>query len=277
MRVPTFLIAALAAASVAFPASARTAERGCLDLDAVMASRDRAASQDNAPSPEALDEALNKVKRLGCPTGRRKTIVLVDFDRPSSQPRLWLIDLSSGAGIDQPLHVAHGKGSDPDNTGFAQRFSNIDGSRMTSLGAFQGGRRYWGKHGRSLKLYGRETSNSMAFDRQIVLHTSAGGSANYVSPAWLAANGKLGMSDGCFVVMQSQYQEIESVLVDGGLLIAVASSAETGSGPSLARRIAAIALPPPLDRDIVSSDPALAYDDADDTPVSGRLALGAAR
>jgi len=150
--------------------------------------------------------------------------VVVDFGLPSSTPRLWLIDLTSGGGLDSPLYVAHGKGSDPDGTGRPIRFGDVDGSLMSSLGAFRGGISYRGVHGLSVRLIGLDGSNRHAFDRHIVLHTSARVGPDYVSPAWLERYGKLGTSEGCFVVMAADFQRVSAALRGGGFLYAGVSN-----------------------------------------------------
>src|SRR5688572_2512434 len=58
------------------------------------------------------------------PLGR--SIAIVDFARPSSEPRFHLLDLSSGAV--QSFLVAHGRGSDPDHDAVASFFSDVIGS-----------------------------------------------------------------------------------------------------------------------------------------------------
>src|SRR4051812_12598625 len=52
----------------------------------------------------------------------RDTIGVVDFSLPSSEPRFHVVDLASG-NVDS-YRVAHGRGSDPDHSGFVERFSN---------------------------------------------------------------------------------------------------------------------------------------------------------
>ena len=54
--------------------------------------------------------------------GPRDSIGIVDFSQPSSDPRFFVVDLASGAV--ESHRVAHGRGSDPDHSGFVERFSN---------------------------------------------------------------------------------------------------------------------------------------------------------
>lgn len=105
---------------------------------------------------------------------KRPYLTLIDYKLHSSKPRMFVIDLTNGKM--KALHVAHGKGSDPDHDGFADRFSNIPESKMSSLGAFITANSYHGKHGLSLRLIGLEETNNLALARAIVMH-----GASYVS------------------------------------------------------------------------------------------------
>ncbi len=51
----------------------------------------------------------------------RDTIGIVDFSKPSSEPRFHLVDLASGQ-VDSH-RVCHGRGSDPSHSGYLERFS----------------------------------------------------------------------------------------------------------------------------------------------------------
>src|SRR3954452_2765159 len=51
----------------------------------------------------------------------RDSIGIADFSKPSSEPRFHVVDLQNGS-VESHL-VAHGRGSDPDHSGFVERFS----------------------------------------------------------------------------------------------------------------------------------------------------------
>ena len=72
----------------------------------------------------------------------RDSIGIVDFSKPSSEPRFHLVDLQSGS-VDS-YRVAHGRGSDPDHSGFVERFSNDFGSYASSNGTYVTGDYYDG-------------------------------------------------------------------------------------------------------------------------------------
>jgi len=118
-----------------------------------------------------------------------ETLTLIDYSRPSTVPRLWVLDLQSGELLFEEL-VAHGSGSGDD---LATRFSNTVDSRQSSLGLFTTEETYVGKHGYSLRLNGLESGvNDRARERALVIHGAA-----YVSQMAVASLGRLGRSWGC--------------------------------------------------------------------------------
>ena len=117
------------------------------------------------------------------------TLTLIDYSRPSAEPRLWVFDLATGDLLFKEL-VAHGK-----NTGenLAVKFSNEMESRQTSLGLFVTDDTYMGSNGYSLRLDGLDVGfNDRARDRAIVMH-----GAPYVNEALAATQGRIGRSWGC--------------------------------------------------------------------------------
>jgi len=139
---------------------------------------------------------------------------IVDFAQASSEPRFYLLDTNSGR-VSRHL-VAHGRGSDPDHTGFLQRFSNRPGSEASSNGAYATSQFYPGHYGRSMRVRGLDPSNSNAESRAIVVH-----SAWYAERNVLATNdGRLGRSEGCFALSHSSLQEVLARLGPGRFLYA---------------------------------------------------------
>jgi L,D-transpeptidase catalytic domain len=132
---------------------------------------------------------------------KRDRIVIADFAAPSSQARFHFIDLVSGKSISKL--VSHGSGSDPDHTGWLQRFSNRDGSNATSEGAYRSVDYYVGKHGRSQRLIGLDHTNNNALQRAIVVHA-----AWYANPEIVRERGVLGRSQGCFAVGERELDEV---------------------------------------------------------------------
>ena len=117
---------------------------------------------------------------------------VVNFDLHSSSPRLYLFDVI--AQTVETFLCAHGKGSEgPRDDGFAEVFSNMPGSNMTSLGIYRCAETFTGGHvGYALALDGLEDTNSNARSRQIVMHP-----ASYVTPAFAQKYGRIGRSEGC--------------------------------------------------------------------------------
>ena len=64
----------------------------------------------------------------------RDSIGIADFSQPSSEPRFHVVDLANGTA--QSHLVCHGRGSDPDHSGYVERFSQRFGSYATSNGTY---------------------------------------------------------------------------------------------------------------------------------------------
>lgn len=141
------------------------------------------------------------------------TIGIADFSQPSRTARFFLLDTASGR-VSGHL-VAHGRGSDPDHSGWLERFSNEMNSEASSNGGYVTGDYYPGKYGRSLRLAGLDPSNSNAESRAIVVH-----SAWYAEPQVAEEHGKLGRSEGCFALSYASLQETLERLGPGRFLYA---------------------------------------------------------
>ena len=76
------------------------------------------------------------------------TIIVIDFDLPSSAERMFVYDVGEQKLLHASL-VAHGKNSGEDSALF---FSNEEDSYMSSVGFFLTAERYSGKHGLSYDL-----------------------------------------------------------------------------------------------------------------------------
>lgn len=136
-------------------------------------------------------------------------ITMIDFTQHSKYKRFYMVNRSTGK-VDQ-WSVAHGSGSDPDNDGLAQFFSNVPNSHMSSLGSYLIAEKYVGKYGESLRLDGLESTNSNVRDRAIVIHPS-----NYVKDS-----GKTqGRSWGCPAVPYDWIKTIISRAQGGAFMYA---------------------------------------------------------
>ena len=143
----------------------------------------------------------------------RDRVALADFSVASKNLRFHIVDLISGQSWS--YLVAHGRGSDPEHTGFLQSFSNENGSLATSSGAYKTGEMYIGVHGRAMRLVGLDPTNDLADPRAIVIH-----SAPYVTEDHIARWGKVGRSEGCFVFAPHMLEAVLGMLGPGRMLFA---------------------------------------------------------
>lgn len=164
--------------------------------------------------PALLGQAMAALDSQKSRIVQRDVVGLVDFSLPSHKHRFHLVDVEGGRILASYL-VAHGRGSDPANSGWATRFSNRPGSNASSEGSYRIGETYYGKHGRSRRLHGLDPENSLAFQRAIVIH-----GASYVDARMAADQGRIGRSLGCFAVQQREIGEVLDRLGDGRLLYA---------------------------------------------------------
>lgn len=140
----------------------------------------------NEINPRPLELALSYYHHLKGRLKKTEFLGVINYKDHSSIPRFFLINMKSGKV--EKLLVAHGEGSDPNNTGYADKFSNIVDSHQSSIGAFITAETYNGKSGYSLRIDGIEPSNSKIRTRAIVIHGS-----KYVKPELRS----IGRSWGC--------------------------------------------------------------------------------
>lgn len=143
----------------------------------------------------------------------RDSIGIVDFSKPSSEPRFHLVDLASGQV--ESHRVCHGRGSDPAHSGYVERFSNDFGSYATSNGTYVTTDYYDGKYGLSLRVRGLDYSNSNAEPRAIVIHN-----AWYAEDDMIPQHGQLGRSEGCFAMSKRSQYEVMRRLAGGRMIYA---------------------------------------------------------
>jgi hypothetical protein len=134
-------------------------------------------------------------------------LTLVDYSRPSAERRLWVLDLETGDVLFHEL-VAHGRASGVQR---ATAFSNVPGSKRSSLGLFRTAEVYLGQHGYSLRLDGLERGvNDRARERAIVVH-----SAGYASEDFASRHGRLGRSWGCPVLDPAVHRQVIDAIRGG--------------------------------------------------------------
>lgn len=136
-------------------------------------------------------------------------LTVVDFSQSSRKKRMYIIDVENREVLVNTW-VAHGK-----NTGLdkATRFSNRPESLQSSLGFYVTKNTYYGKHGLSLRLDGKERGyNDKAMARAIVLH-----GANYIGKHRLNA-GYMGRSWGCPAVPKEVSAKVINLIKNGSCL-----------------------------------------------------------
>jgi len=139
-----------------------------------------------------------------------RVITIIDFTKPSSQERLFVIDLVGEKIIFKSL-VAHGKNS---GENYATSFSNNPDSHQSSLGYYLTDKSYVGRHGYSLLLDGLEKGiNDNARKRAVVIH-----GAEYVSQRYIVSNDRLGRSFGCPALPEETASEIIDTIQEKSLL-----------------------------------------------------------
>lgn len=137
-------------------------------------------------------------------------LTVIDFSLPSTKKRLFVIDLTSGELLFN-TYVSHGRNS---GTDMAKKFSNRYNSFQSSPGFYITGDTYYGEHGYSLRLNGKEKGiNDNALVRKIVMH-----SANYVSDNSIRLKGYLGRSLGCPAIPQAIHKPLINTIKEGSCL-----------------------------------------------------------
>lgn len=161
-----------------------------------------------AANPHVIKLALDAAQ---CATAHgmspSQRLAVIDYSRPSTEPRLWVFDLQQRKLLHQEL-VAHGR-----NTGdnYAQHFSNTPGSLQSSLGLFRTLDTYSGNNGYSLRMEGLDAGfNDLALERAIVMH-----GAPYVNDALPKTQNRIGRSWGCPAVRMGVAHQIIDELKGG--------------------------------------------------------------
>jgi len=140
----------------------------------------------------------------------RDVLAVIDYSLSSTDPRLWVVDMQTREVLFRDL-VAHGRNSGEQ---FATAFSNVVGSKQSSLGLFRADEVYHGQHGYSLRLTGLEAGfNDRARERAIVMH-----GARYVSREFVERTGRLGRSWGCPSLREQISRAVIDAIKDGGAL-----------------------------------------------------------
>jgi hypothetical protein len=163
-------------------------------------------------SKEVFEMALKGMEKLlqAGVTQKDNIIAIADFNQPSTNKRLYIIDLSTYE-LKFRTWVAHGKRSGKE---MAEHFSNRIESNQSSPGFYVTKTTYQGKHGYSLRLDGVERGiNDNAARRAIVMH-----GADYVNPNIIPKLGYIGRSQGCPAIPMELHRPVIDQLKDGACL-----------------------------------------------------------
>lgn len=147
----------------------------------------------------------NKVKKLTENDSKynRDIAFFIDMKIHSGKNRFFIYDLKNQKIMDKGL-VAHGSGSETRVAG-TLKFSNTNNSLCTALGNYSIGNSYVGKFGKAYKLFGLDTTNNNAFDRNIVLHY-------YFDVPYNEQETYICNSFGCPMVNEEFYNRIEKII-----------------------------------------------------------------
>ena len=159
---------------------------------------------------KALEQALIYYHDNKAKIANLKVLSIIDFSQSSTKKRWYFINMETGAVWN--IHVAHGKGSDSNHDGYAEKFSNVSGSNASSLGIYKTAETYQGSHGYSLRLDGLSTTNSKVRSRSIVVH-----GADYVKDSAVIQ----GRSWGCPAVSMANYKKVIDLIKAGSIILAV--------------------------------------------------------
>lgn len=163
-------------------------------------------------SKQAYDYAVRGYEKL-ISQGKllnQSIIAIVDFSQPSSQKRLYVLDMKNYKVLFNTL-VAHGRNSGKE---WATYFSNKPSSYKSSPGFYITGQTYSGSNGYSLKLDGVENGiNDKAMTRAIVMH-----GADYVNESFISSRGYIGRSQGCPAVPLRDAKNIINTIRNGACL-----------------------------------------------------------
>ncbi|WP_155722529.1 murein L,D-transpeptidase catalytic domain family protein [Bdellovibrio bacteriovorus] len=158
---------------------------------------------------EHLEEALIYFHKNKSSFKNQTVISVLDFSQKSTQKRWYFINMSTGSVWN--IHVSHGKGSDSNHDGYAEKFSNVSGSNASSLGFYKTAETYQGSNGYSLRLDGLSSTNSNARSRAIVVH-----GASYVQDSSVIQ----GRSWGCPAVSSTNRDKVINMIKGGSLIYA---------------------------------------------------------
>jgi len=155
-------------------------------------------------------KAFSHAYKLGL--DQKEILTVIDYSQPSTSKRLWVFDLKNNKELMNTL-VAHGK-----NSGglYAHAFSNVNGSKETSIGVFITAEPYIGGHGIAIRMKGLDRGfNDNAYKRNVVFH-----GANYMTNSFVKNYGRSGLSWGCPAVAPDKIKPLVDMIKGNTLVFA---------------------------------------------------------
>lgn len=204
-------VAVTAPAPLPAPAPAPAAEN-TIDLAETAVLYNELHLEEAGMKPEVFESAVKGFSKIvaegKCANDDKLTII--DFSQPSTQKRLYVVDLDTKKILFQSL-VSHGRNS---GSLWARSFSNQAETFKSSPGFYVTAETYMGGNGYSLRLDGLEKNiNDNARARAIVMH-----GAPYSNPSSIGALGFLGRSQGCPALPQSVHRQVINTIKGGTCL-----------------------------------------------------------
>ncbi len=173
----------------------------------ILAKYDYLDPKHEVPS-ELLEKAVVYYDTNYANVKNKNYIAVIDLKKKSTLNRFFIVNMKTGAVL--ALRTAHGKGSDADHDGYAEKFSNKHGSGASSLGyAMTAGTYNSKKFGYALRMHGLSSTNSNFYARAVVIH-----GANYVKQAAV----KQGRSLGCPAVDFDYRDQVVNNLKNGAVV-----------------------------------------------------------
>ena len=161
----------------------------------------------NCRPPATIKERAEKAYSFASRKGMNQNYcILLDYSIPSGQPRLFVWSFDEGRVV-YSGYAMHGPGRG--STDKTPVFSNVPGSKCSSLGRFEVTRDRGRRNRSGLRLRGLERSNSKAYGRGIMIHSSRYVDANRWR-RYIPLNGKSCL--GCVTVSSRDMEYINRLV-----------------------------------------------------------------
>ena len=159
------------------------------------------ADYDERPSARAVAAGLAARQRHRAEIRKGSVWTLIDYERPYTAVRLWVLDPRHDNAVVSSSRVSHSWKS---GLLHATRFSNVEGSNLSSPGSYvTAARPYEGRFGHSLRIRGLDRGiNHNAFERDIIFHPDLG----------------MSHSLGCFMLPDAVAREIVDHIAGGSFV-----------------------------------------------------------